>query len=200
MRKQLADLLSARDGHFLLESGHHGELWLDLELLCLHPERVQPLAAELARRLARLQPSAICGPLIEGAFIGLMVAAALRVEFFYTERITGTTSGGLYSVDSRVPKPLRTGLQGQRVIVVNDVINAGSSVRGTVSDLAECGADVIGIASLLVLGDWAARFARDEGTGLEALDSRPNRLWTPADCPLCASGVPLVDNALAADP
>ena len=45
-------LIHARKGHFLLESGHHGELWLDLELLCLHPSRIQPFACELARRLS----------------------------------------------------------------------------------------------------------------------------------------------------
>ena len=34
MASDLIDLIPARGGHFLLESGHHGELWLDLELLC----------------------------------------------------------------------------------------------------------------------------------------------------------------------
>lgn len=29
-------------GHFLLESGHHGDLWLDLELLCLRPRQIEP--------------------------------------------------------------------------------------------------------------------------------------------------------------
>jgi hypothetical protein len=28
----LLDALPARRGHFALESGHHGELWLELEL------------------------------------------------------------------------------------------------------------------------------------------------------------------------
>jgi orotate phosphoribosyltransferase len=42
-----------RKGHFRLESGHHSDLWLDLELLCLRPKRVSRLAVELAKRLAR---------------------------------------------------------------------------------------------------------------------------------------------------
>jgi orotate phosphoribosyltransferase len=49
--KTVLELLSARNGHFLLESGHHGDLWLDLESLCVHPQRVQAVAAELAKRL-----------------------------------------------------------------------------------------------------------------------------------------------------
>ena len=42
MRDDVLSLLAARKGHFLLESGHHGDLWLDLELLCLRPRLVQP--------------------------------------------------------------------------------------------------------------------------------------------------------------
>jgi orotate phosphoribosyltransferase len=78
------DLLSARRGHFLLESGHHGDLWIDLESLCLHPRRVQALTTELADRLHGFSAEAICGPRIEGAFIALMAANERDVEFTYS--------------------------------------------------------------------------------------------------------------------
>jgi hypothetical protein len=45
-------LLEGRRGHFLLESGHHGDLWLELDRLFARPARVEPFAAELARRLS----------------------------------------------------------------------------------------------------------------------------------------------------
>jgi len=48
-------LLSARKGHFLFESGHHGDHWLDLELLCLRPDLLHPLAVESADRLSRFE-------------------------------------------------------------------------------------------------------------------------------------------------
>ena len=69
MQEQVARLLPKREGHFVFESGHHGQLWLDLELLFLRPERMQPLAEALADRLRAYQPSALCGPLVEGAFV-----------------------------------------------------------------------------------------------------------------------------------
>ena len=53
MQDALPSLLATRKGHFRLESGHHSDLWLDLELLCLHPERVQRLAVELSQRLGQ---------------------------------------------------------------------------------------------------------------------------------------------------
>jgi hypothetical protein len=70
----LLELFAGRRGHFVLESGHHGELWLDLELLFVDPERVRPFAAALARALARYDVEAVCGPLVEGAFVALRVA------------------------------------------------------------------------------------------------------------------------------
>jgi len=47
LQQQVAELLPERRGHFVFESGHHGQDWLDLERLFLHPERVEPLAAAL---------------------------------------------------------------------------------------------------------------------------------------------------------
>ncbi len=96
MQEQVLELLSARKGHFLLESGHHGDLWLDLESLCLRPQRVQIVAAELAEPLSKLEVDAVCGPLVEGALVGLMVALLLNVQFTYSERFVQSAQGGLF--------------------------------------------------------------------------------------------------------
>ena len=53
MQEQVARLLPKREGHFVYESGHHGQVWLDLELLFRRPDRVRPLAEGLADRLRR---------------------------------------------------------------------------------------------------------------------------------------------------
>lgn len=195
MQEQVLELLSARRGHFLLESGHHGDLWLDLESLCLRPRAVQALAAELAEPLSKLALDAVCGPLVEGAFIGLLAASSLDVRFTYSERFARAPAGGLFPAGYRIPAPLRAGLSGKRVAIVNDVINAGSAMRGTFDDLQACGAEVVAIAALLVLGEAAAAFAAGKGVPLLSLAALPNSLWTPSDCPLCASGAPLEDIA-----
>ena len=57
MQDEVARLITAGKGHFLLESGHHGDMWLDLELLCLRPEPIQRLAAQIAARLAKHERS-----------------------------------------------------------------------------------------------------------------------------------------------
>lgn len=195
MNGDLFDLVVARKGHFLLESGHHGDLWLDLELLCRRPRLVHPLAAELAKRLSSLDVDVVCGALVEGAFVGLMVASELKVDFSYSERFLRQSEGELFPAGYRVPQSLRDGLRYKRVAIVNDVINAGSAVRGTFTDLQECGATIVAVGTLLVLGTAAFEFAKQKNVALESIATSPNNLWTPTACPLCASGEPLQDIA-----
>ena len=195
MGESVLELLSARQGHFLLESGHHGELWLDLESLCLRPRRVQRLAGELAASLSELRLDAVCGPLVEGSFVALLVAMQMNVQFTYAERYSRATSDSLYPMGYRIPASLRSGLEGKRVAIVNDVINAGSAIRGTFADLEECGAVVTAIATLLTLGTAAAAFAAGKGVPLISLGTMPNRLWAAPECPLCSTGIALEDVA-----
>ncbi|MBI2950247.1 MAG: orotate phosphoribosyltransferase [Verrucomicrobia bacterium] len=191
MQDALPSLLATRKGHFRLESGHHSDLWLDLELLCLHPERVQRLAVELSQRLSGHSVEVVCGPLVEGAFVALLVASAMEVEFVYAERFAAAQNHALFAVRYRLPDALRARVRGKRVAIVNDVINAGSAVRGTFADLIECGAQPVAIGALLVLGTSASSFAADKKVALESLAQQPNVLWRPEECPLCLSGVPL---------
>jgi len=197
LQEDLLNLLSARKGHFLLESGHHGSLWLDLELLCQHPRRVQPLVAELARRLSTLNAEIVCGPLVEGAFVGLMAALELNLAFAYSERFAqpAPNKDGLFPAGYRIPDALRNSIRQKRVVIVNDVINAGSAVRGTFAALEDCGASVVGIGALLVLGTAVSEFSTEKRVVLETLATLPNDLWQPPACPLCSSGVPLQDVA-----
>ena len=192
-------LMPARRGHFLLESGHHGDLWLDLELLCLRPDPVRRLAARVAERLAPYAIEAVCGPLVEGAYVALMVASELGVPFSYAERFPNPETDALFPIDYRVPRALRAEVRDKRVAIVNDVINAGSAVRGTLTDLAACGARPVAIGTLLVLGSSASRLAGDRGVALETLASIPNNIWTPAECPMCVDQMPLA-SGLGPDP
>ena len=183
----VVSLLPLQKGHFRFESGHHSDTWIDLETLCLRPEAVETLAGTLSDRIAKYDIEAVCGPLVEGAFVALMIASRLRTLFTYAERFERTTDE-LYPVQYRVPRPLRDVLRGKRVAIINDVISAGSAVRGTHADLLDCAAQPVVIGTLAVLGDT---FVKQNKLPLETLVSLPNEIWKPAECPLCARGVEL---------
>jgi orotate phosphoribosyltransferase len=77
--------------------------------------------------------------------------------------------------------------------VIDDVINAGSALRGRLVDLEACGAVPVAVGALAILGHSAYALAAERGLALESLASFPNRIWEPASCPLCAQGVPLAE-------
>jgi orotate phosphoribosyltransferase len=191
MKEKLLSLVNGRPGHFKLESGHHGDLWFQLETLCLHSREVRPFALRLAERLRRHNVEVVCGPLVEGAFVALLVSQELGCEFVYAERFADATREGLFPVDYRLPKALQAAVKGKCVAIVNDVINAGSAVRGAFSDLQVLGADVVAIGALLALGDAITKFAAEKHVALELLEQMPNNLWAPEECPLCAARMPL---------
>jgi orotate phosphoribosyltransferase len=174
-----------------MESGYHAERWLDLELLFLHPERLDRLANELADRLSAHRFDVVCGPLVEGAFLGLGIARRLSLPFTYAERFERPERSGLYPVEYRLPRSLRQVVDGKSVAIVNDVISAGSAVRGTFADLESCGARTVAIGALLVLGDWTRKFAEEKEVAVESLAFETFRSWTPEECPLCADGAEL---------
>ncbi|MGZ8829055.1 MAG: orotate phosphoribosyltransferase [Thermoanaerobaculia bacterium] len=148
---------------------------------------METLAATLSERIAKYDIEAVCGPLVEGAFVALMVASRLRVLFTYAERFE-RPSDELYPVQYRVPRTLRPIVRGKRIAIINDVTSAGSAVRGTLADLLECGANPVVVGTLAVLGDT---FVKQNKLPLETLVSLPNEIWKPAECPLCARGVAL---------
>jgi orotate phosphoribosyltransferase len=184
-------LLAARKGHFRLESGHHGDLWLDLDLLFLRPSHVRRFAIELANRLSRYNAAAVCGPLVGGALVAQTIASELDVEFYYTERFVLPQRDTLYPVEYRIPNGLGKVLHGKDVVIVDDVINAGSAVRGTFAELQSCGARPVVIGALLVLGSLAPSFFAEQNIPVESIASLPSGLWVPSECPLCASQTPL---------
>jgi orotate phosphoribosyltransferase len=189
LHDEILGLLAPRTGHFVYESGHHGTLRLLIPRLCLHPRRLRAFAEELARRLAPHGVEAVCGPLVEGALLAQMVAEHLDAEFYYAEQFARSPRDGLYPVGYRIPDALRPIARGKRTAVVDDVVNAGSAIRGAFADLIACDAKPVVIGALLVLGSSGPAFAAGEGVTLESLGQLPSDLWEPSNCPLCASGV-----------
>lgn len=194
-QRRLLELIDARRGHVLLESGHHSELWLDLDTLLLRPARVMPFVRDLAEMLAQAaHPDAICGPLLGGGLIASAVATLLDLELYIAEPVVPSDGGGgLFRARYAVRGATRPRLRGRRIALVDDVVNAGSATRATVSDLRSAGADVVAVGALLVLGTAAADYAEQEGIALVRVAAMANRIWRPTACPLCESGEALED-------
>jgi len=196
----IANFLPAQSGHFLFESGHHGDVWLELDSLWARPDLLEPAVAALARRLARHRPDAVCGPQTGGARLARLIAAHLGVRWFATARLPAAAVRDpgrprLYQARYSLSSADRAAVADRRVAVVDDVINAGSATRATLAELSVHGARPVAVGALLVLNEPAARLAAERGLPLEALDRMQSHLWEPAACRLCAQGVPLTQPA-----
>jgi orotate phosphoribosyltransferase len=191
LQDELLKLLKTRRGHFRLESGHHGNLWLDLDLLFLHPKALQPFVVELARNISSFGVEGICGPLIGGALIAQTIALELGVDFLHTERIAPQDTDAMYSTAYRLPQHLHAAVHGRSIAIVDDVINAGSAVRGTLAELESRGAKPAVIGALLILGNTGRAYFIEKHIPVVTIAHVPNEVWKPEECPLCAFRVPL---------
>ncbi len=188
-------LASGRQGHFKLESGHHSDLWLDLDALFGEPRRVMPFVAALTAALKPHRVTLVCGPLLGGAFVAQLIAHALDVDFCFTERVMPAADGGLFRAQYRLPPAFRERLRGQRAAIVDDVMSAGSALRGTCAELQAHGANPVVAGALLILGSTGDDYFKQREIAVEAVARRDFDLWLPAACPLCAAGAPVEDVA-----
>ncbi|HUR80279.1 MAG TPA: orotate phosphoribosyltransferase [Thermoanaerobaculia bacterium] len=162
-------------GHFRLSSGLHSPNYVQCARLLEHPRDARALGEALAARLQGVEK--IVAPALGGVIIGYTVAQALDVPFVFTERKDGAMT-------------LRRGFsirEGERVVIVEDVVTTGKSTRETVDVIEDHGGKVIGFASILNRSGKENPFVRP----YEALLALSLDTFDEADCPLCKEGKPL---------
>lgn len=169
-------------GHFKLTSGLHSDTYLQCAQLLQYACDADRLGAELARRFkdpTRDKPiTAVVAPAIGGIVLGYVVARSLGARAMFAERVDGQFA-------------LRRGFAlapGEQVIVVEDVITTGGSVREIASLVQQHGAQVVGFAALAERGEMDVSFPAPKVTLLRL----PLVTYPPDRCALCDQGLPLV--------
>ena len=181
----------------MLESGYHSDLWFSLDGLFVDPEALSPHIDALADLVRPFRVSAVCGPLVGGAFVAQLLAARLGARFYYTAPAPVAPSSGLYAARYELPADLRRRVAGERVAVVDDAISAGSSVRATEAALRAVEATTVVVAALALLGDSAVQHFSAAGIPVVSVTQEPFSLVPPSECAQCRAGVPLENPAVA---
>jgi orotate phosphoribosyltransferase len=164
-------------GHFKLSSGRHSDVYLEKFAVLQHPEYLTRLSAALAARFAGTGVETVAGPLTGGAILAYDVARYLGARFLFPERIAGEMTW-------RRGFALR---EGEKVLVVEDVVTTGGSVGEVLALLRHDRAEVVGVAALVDRSGGAASF----GVPFAPLWQVAVESWAPEECPLCGAGVPL---------
>jgi orotate phosphoribosyltransferase len=186
------ELARARRGHFQMESGLHCGLWFDLDAAFVDQAALDPFVTQLSQLLRRHDVEAVCGPMTGGAFLAQLLARLLGSEFYFTSPLPANGQD-TFAVRYQLPAGVGYRLLGKRVAIVDDVMSAGSSLRATLAAIESHGAIPVVVGALHVLGTTGADFFKERGLRVETTGRAAFETWRPAECPLCASGVPLDD-------
>ncbi len=181
----LRDVGAVSNGHFILSSGRHSDVYAEKFRALEHPDLAVSLGASLADRFAGQHIDVVLSPAVGAIVLGFATALAVsrvrdgdrdgEVRFIFAERDAGTVR-------------LRRGFEvapGERVLVVEDVVTTGTSLREVLA-LVDPDA-LVGVGCLL---DRSSGL--DLGLALTSLAHLQAPTWDPSECPLCAAGVSAV--------
>ena len=147
--------------------------------LLQYPDVAGPLCEQMASNFADQGVTVVVGPAIGAIPLSYEVARALGVKSIFAERENGVMT-------------LRRGFEvsaQDRVLVVEDVITTGGSVKEVIDLMRAQGATVVGVGVLVDRSNGKIDF----GVPLSSLLSLEIESFAPEDCPLCAEGkIPVV--------
>ncbi|MDR0968344.1 MAG: orotate phosphoribosyltransferase [Holosporaceae bacterium] len=163
-------------GHFLLTSGLHSPTYVEKFRLLEHPEYTERLCKELAESFANDDVQLTVGPMTGGILLAHEVGKALKTKAIFTERENGKMT---LRRDFEIP-------QGARVLVVEDIVTTGGSVKEVLDVVVEKGGVPVGVGILVNRSGGRANF----GVKTVSLLQLEIPTYKPEDCPLCKNGEP----------
>ncbi|MBA4105421.1 MAG: phosphoribosyltransferase [Pirellula sp.] len=176
------------DDHFVYISGDHGSGWVDKDAIFVDPQRIRRLTQLLAAAVKQFNAEILCGPATGGLIVAQWTAFELGLPAVFAEH-TQPRSAQQLRGDFTFHRGYDRLVAGKRVLVVDDVVNTGLSVRQTAAAVRQAGGEVIAIAALVDRGNVDAEsLGVPDYVYLLEYDI-PD--WSAADCPLCKAGVPI---------
>jgi orotate phosphoribosyltransferase len=170
------------EGHFQLTSGLHSDRYFQCARVLQYPQYTELLCGELAQGFRTAGIDVVVAPALGGIVVGQEVGRVLRARTLFAERKEGVMQ-------------LRRGFSvapGERVLVCEDVVTTGGSVSEVISLVRERGGTVAGVAFIVDRSGGKVKFAMDPGGVQCSLMNMEVVAYPPAECPLCAKGLPVV--------
>lgn len=168
------------EGHFILSSGKHSDKYVQCAKLIQNPKYCEEVAKIIADKVkqAGIKVDLCVGPAMGGIIIAYEVARALGVDAIFTERENNEMT-------------LRRGFEikeGQKVIIVEDVITTGKSSFETVDVIKAHGGDVVALTSIV------NRSHVDEINGLPLISAVKIEVnaWDPDELPDDLKNIPAI--------
>lgn len=183
MSKDFERLLTERGallrGHFQLSSGRHADTYVEKFRMLQWPDVTEPLCRDIAGAFQG-KADLVAGPTTGGVILSYETARQLGLRGIIAER-----------AEDGVSREFKRGFEigpGERVLVVDDVLTTGGSIREVLEAVRARGAEVAGVGVLVDRTGGKVDF----GVPFHACISLEIESWDPAECRLCRAGVELV--------
>ena len=127
------------DGHFVLTSGRHSASYFQCAKVLQHPEYLTAFSIMLADEFEPQAPDLVISPAIGGVVLGTEVGTQLGCRTIFAERKEGNMV-------------IRRGFhieKGEKILVVEDVITTGGSVREVMDVVEDAGGNILGVGVLV---------------------------------------------------
>ena len=167
-----------KEGHFLLASGLHSPVYWEKFRILQYPNYTSMLCQLIAQHFIEEKIELVVGPTTGGIILAFEIARQLGVMSAFTEK-----EGAI-----RVFRRDFNIMQNERVLVVDDVMTTGGSVRETIKAVRKVGGDVVGVGLLVDRSENKVDFNVPTFSCIR----NPAITYTADDCPLCAKQIPLV--------
>jgi len=166
------------EGHFLLTSGLHSPHYFQCAKVLQYPEYTEMFCKDIVKNFKNDKIDCVISPAIGGLIVGQECARLLGCRAIFAERENGVMS-------------LRRGFQierDERVLVVEDVVTTGGSVKEVAQLVKGVGAEVAGIG-IIIDRSGGKRIFEDPCFSVFQMDVVT---YKPGSCPLCTKDVPVV--------
>jgi len=165
-----------KEGHFLLTSGNHSHVYIDKDAILYNKEIRNEIVSKLLIKLMNVKKfHIIISPGNAGVPWGSFVADRLDVPFVYTEKVNG---------EINLRKSFEKPLKDKSVLIIEDIISTGSSIKKVIDILKHVGAKNIYAAAI-----WDRKGINN----VVAVFKHKIENWKPENCPLCQENIILVD-------
>jgi len=167
------------DGHFLLTSGLHSPVYWEKFRILERPEYTSRLCAMIATHFKDCGAQVVIGPTTGGIILAFEVAKQMGLRCIFAEK------------NENGQRTFRRGFSinpEEKVLVVDDILTTGKSVKEVLCATAEHNGIVVGIGVLVDRSEHGLDFGFPLFSCLRSLTAA----YQQQDCPLCRQGIPLV--------
>jgi orotate phosphoribosyltransferase len=179
------------DGHFVLKSGKHSAKYINKDEIYTDAVAIKSLCIDLGlpfrddKRTPDSLVETVIGPAVGGVVLSHCVAHWLSLDGRHVKSVFADKEGKNFVITRGYDKHIR----GKRVLVVEDIMTTGGSVRSTVEAVRIIGGTVLGVAALCNRGTSTAESL--DVPKLNQLVTMNLETWKAEDCPLCRDGIPI---------